>query len=83
MTIERGAKSYDKLRGKLRSEGYRLVRSVIPDDFYVHESVNYHITLGERVETQISSTWHTVYFHEPMLSVRRSARWTRRLLRGY
>lgn len=83
MTIERGGKSYDELRAKLRSEGYRLVRSVIPDDFYVHESVNYQMTVAERVDTQIRSTWHTVYFHEPMLSVRRSARWVRRVLRGY
>jgi len=83
MTIERGAKSYDKLRAKLRREGYRLVRAVIPDDFYVHESVDYPMTLAERVHTQINSTWNTVYFHEPMLSVRRSARWMRRLLRGY
>jgi FkbM family methyltransferase len=83
MTIERGGKSYDKLRAKLRREGYRLVRAVIPDDFYVHESVNYQMTLAERVHTQINSAWNTVYFHEPMLSVRRSARWMRRLLRGY
>lgn len=83
MTIERGGKSYDKLRAKLRREGYRLVRAVIPDDFYVHESVNYLMTLAERVHTQTNSTWNTVYFHEPMLSVRRSARWMRRLLRGY
>jgi len=83
MTIERGGKSYDKLRTKLHREGYRLVRAVIPDDFYVHESVNYQMTLAERVHTQINSTWNAVYFQEPMLSVRRSARWMRRLLRGY
>lgn len=83
MTIERGGKSYDKLRAKLRREGYRLVRAVIPDDFYVHESINYQTTVAERIETQISSTWNTVYFREPMLSVRRTARWVRRLLRGY
>jgi methyltransferase FkbM-like protein len=59
MTIERGGKSYDKLRAKLRREGYQLVLAVIPDDFYVHESVNYQPTVAERVETQISSTWHT------------------------
>lgn len=83
MTIERGGKSYDELRAKLRREGYRLVHSVIPDDFYVHELVNYQMTVAERVDTQIRSTWHTAYFHEPMLSVRRSARWIRRVLRGY
>jgi hypothetical protein len=59
------------------------VRAVIPDDFYVHESVNYQMTLAERVDTQISTAWNAAYFHEPMLSVRRSARWVRRLLRGY
>ena len=74
-TIERGAKSYAKLRAKLRREGYRLVRAVIPDDFYVQESLNYHMILAERVHTQINSTSHTVCFTEPMLSVRRSARW--------
>lgn len=83
MTIERGGRSYDKLRAKLRSEGYRLVRAVIPDDFYVHESVNYKMTPSEHLGTQIASTWNTVYFREPMLSVRRIARWMRRLLRGY
>jgi Methyltransferase FkbM domain len=83
MTVERGGKSYGKLRVKLRREGYRLVRAVIPDDFYVHESLNYHTTLAERFDTQINSIWHTVYFNEPMLSVRRSARWVRRLLHGY
>ncbi|MGH8209885.1 MAG: hypothetical protein ACREU6_09870 [Steroidobacteraceae bacterium] len=46
------------------------MRAVIPDDFYVHESVNYQMTLAERVLTQINSTWSTVYFHEPMLSAR-------------
>jgi FkbM family methyltransferase len=30
MTIERGAKSYGKLRRKLRREGYRLVRACYP-----------------------------------------------------
>jgi FkbM family methyltransferase len=83
MTIERGGKSYDRLRAKLHREGYRLVRAVVPDDFYVHESVNYQMTLGERVDTYLRSAWNTVYFHEPMLSVRRSARSMRRLLRGY
>jgi hypothetical protein len=83
MTVERGAKSYGKLRAKLRREGYRLVRSLIPDDFYVHESLSYHMTLAERVHTRINSTWNTVYFNEPMLSVRRRARGVRRLLRGY
>jgi hypothetical protein len=44
LDIERGAKSYDKLRRKLSREGYRLVRSVVPDDFYVHDSLNYQTT---------------------------------------
>jgi FkbM family methyltransferase len=83
MTIERGGKLYDKLRAKLRREGYRLVRCVIPDDFYVHESVNYQMIFPERVDSLIKSAWHTAYFHEPMLSVRRSARWVRSSLRGY
>jgi hypothetical protein len=39
MTIERGGKAYNKLRAELRREGFRPVRAVIPDDFYVHESV--------------------------------------------
>jgi hypothetical protein len=77
-TVERGAKSYAKLRAKLRREGYRLVRAVIPDDFYVQESLNYHMTLAEGVHTQINITSHTVCFTEPMLSVRRSAWWVRR-----
>jgi hypothetical protein len=59
------------------------VRAVIPDDFYVHESVSYQTTLSERIKTQIGSIWQTVYFHEPMLSVCRITRWVRRLLRGY
>jgi hypothetical protein len=64
MTIERGGRSYDKLRAKLRREGYRLVRAVVPDDFYVHETVNYQTTLSERIKkTQMRSTWNTVYFH--------------------
>ena len=50
------------------------MRAVIPDDFYVHESINYQMTLAERIDAQVRSTRHTVYFHEPMLSVRRSAR---------
>jgi FkbM family methyltransferase len=83
MTVERNAKSYGKLRAKLRGKGYRLVRSVIPDDFYVHESLDYKMTADERAQTLIRSTWHTLYFNEPMLSVRRTARWVRRLLRGY
>jgi hypothetical protein len=48
----------------------------------LHESLNYHMTLGERIHTPINSTWHTMYFSEPMLSLRRSARRVRRLLRG-
>jgi len=83
MTIERNAKFYDKLRAKLHKEGYRLVRVVIPDDFYVHESVDYKTTSAERMDTWLRSTWNTFYFHEPMLTVRRSARWVRRLIRGY
>ena len=58
------------------------MRAVIPDEFSVHESLNYHMTLGERIHTPINSTWHTMYFSEPMLSLRRSARRVRRLLRG-
>ena len=49
----------------------------------MHESLDYDMTLAERVDTEIHSTWHTVYFNEPMLSVRRTARRVRRLLRGY
>jgi FkbM family methyltransferase len=83
MTIERGGKSYDKLRAKLQKEGYRLVRVVTPDDFYVHSSVDYQFSLAERVDTLLRSTWNTLYFREPMLTVRRTARWVRRQLRGY
>jgi hypothetical protein len=83
MTVERGAKSYGKLRRRLRREGYHLVRGVSPDDFYAHESLDYQMTFAERVQTRVNSTWHTMYFNEPMLSVRRSARWARRLWRGY
>jgi FkbM family methyltransferase len=83
MTVERGGKFYDKLRAKLRREGYHLVRAVVPDDFYVHETVNYQMTFSERINTKVNSTWNTLYFNEPLLSVRRTARWIRRLLRGY
>ena len=83
MTVERGAKSYGNLRRKLHREGYHLVRGVIPDDFYIHESLDYDMTIGERVQTRVNSTCHTMYFNEPMLSVRRSARRLRRLWRGY
>jgi FkbM family methyltransferase len=83
MTIERNAKSYDNLRVKLRQEGYRLVHAIVPDDFYVHESVDYTMTPAERFNTQIKSTWNRLYFNEPMLTVRRSARWARRQWRGY
>jgi FkbM family methyltransferase len=83
MTIERGGKSYDKLRAKLHKEGYRLVRVVTPDDFYVHSSIDYKITFAERVDTRLHSTWNTLYFREPMLTIRRTARWVRRQLRGH
>ena len=83
MTIERGGKSYDKLRAKFDREGYRLVRVSGPDDFYVHSSVPYRTTLVERIDTGTRSLWNTMYFREPMLTVRRIARWVRRRLRGY
>lgn len=83
MTIERGGRSYDKLRAKLRHEGYRLVRAVVPDDFYVHESVGYKMTSSEHIRTRLVSTWNSLYFHEPMLTVRRIARSVRRVLRGH
>jgi Methyltransferase FkbM domain len=83
MTIERGGKSYDKLRAKLRREGYRLVRVSDPDDFYVHESVEYRASFAERVDTKMRSIWNMLYFREPMLTIRRVARWVRRLLRGH
>lgn len=82
MTIERGGKSYDKLRAKLSREGYRVVRSVVPDDFYVHESLNYRMTAAEHIDTLARTTWNTVYFHEPMLTVRRVARAVRGTIRG-
>src|SRR4029077_17397561 len=62
MTIERGGKFYPNLRARLRREGYRLVRSVFPDDFYVHESVPYDMTLQEHLDTAVRSTWSDVYF---------------------
>jgi hypothetical protein len=55
MTVERGARSYGKLRAMLRSEGYRLMHTVVPGDLYVHESLNYSMTLAERVRTHINS----------------------------
>jgi FkbM family methyltransferase len=83
MTIEHNAKFHGKLRAKLHKEGYRLVRVVTPDDFYVHKSVDYRMTFGERVDTWLRSTWHMIYFREPMLTVRRIARWARRQIGGY
>ncbi len=83
MTIERGGKAYDDLRAKLRAEGYRLVRVWYPDDFYVHESVKYQTTIAERIETALRDFWYTMYFREPMLTVRRIARRVRRALRGH
>ena len=83
MTIERGGKFYDRLRAKLLGEGYRLARVADPDDFYVHESVNYQMSVVERIDTKVRSVWNMLYFREPMLTVRRTARWARCLLRGY
>ena len=83
MTIERGGREYDKLKAKLRAEGYRMVRVSGPDDFYVHSSVGYRASFAERVETAVQSLWNALYFREPMLSVRRVARRVRRLWRGY
>jgi hypothetical protein len=39
MTMERGAESYGELKEKLHCDGDRLVYFVIPDDFYVNESL--------------------------------------------
>lgn len=83
MSIERNATLYDRLRAKLCSQGYRVVRVSGPDDFYVHESVVYQTSFGERIDTCLRSLWNTIYFREPMLTVRRIMRWARRLLRGH
>jgi hypothetical protein len=83
MTIERGGNSYNKLRAMLRVKGYRVVRVHGPDDFYVHASVKYRMSLGEQVDTALRSFWNMLYFREPMLTVRRIARWVRRSLRGH
>jgi hypothetical protein len=83
MTIERGGKSYERLRTKLRNGGYRLVRVSGPDDFYVHASVKYQMSFAERIDTEMRTIWNILYFREPMLTVRRVARWVRRLLRGH
>ena len=83
MTIERGGTSYGRLRARLRGQGYRVVRVYGPDDFFVHESVDYSTSFSESVDTALRSLWNTMYFREPMLTVRRIARWARRLLRGY
>jgi FkbM family methyltransferase len=82
MTVERGGKHYDKLREKLRRNGYRLVHVCIPDDFYVHASVQYRMSVAERIDTRVRSLWNTLYFREPMLTVRRVARWVRRQVRS-
>jgi len=83
MTIERGGRSYDRLRSRLLKEGYRLVRVADPDDFYVHASVDYPMSLSERLEVAAHSNWNSLYFHEPMLTVRRIARTVRRWVRGH
>jgi hypothetical protein len=80
MTIERNGKSYDKLRTKLGGEGYRLVHVTDPDDYYVHASVDYAMSVGEKLETRIRSLWNTIYYHEPALTARRGARSVRNLL---
>lgn len=82
MTIERGGKCYDRLRARLRGAGYRHVRAHGPDDFYVHASLDYRTSFGEHLDTALRSRWHTLYFREPMLSVRRIARSVRRSIRG-
>jgi FkbM family methyltransferase len=82
-TIERGGRMYEKLRRRLLAEGYRLVRVTDPDDFYVHASVEYETTLAEQMDTEVRRLWNSVYFREPMLTVRRTARWVRRAQRGY
>jgi len=82
MTIERNSKDYDKLRAKLRREGYRLVGVRGPDDFYVHESVGYPMSAKEKVNTQLRSLWNTIYYREPLLTARRGARWARNRLRS-
>ena len=77
MTIERNAKFYNKLRAKLRHEEYRLVEVHGPDDFYVHESVDYPMSAKEKLDAQVRSLWNTIYYREPLLTLRRGARWIR------
>jgi FkbM family methyltransferase len=60
MTIERGSKDYLRLRAKLLAEGYRLVRSVRPDDFWVHPSMDYRAPLSDLLITWIRR------IHDPM-----------------
>ena len=83
MTIERGGRDYARLARKLRKEGYRLARVRGPDDFLYHESLDYRPALGEHVRARIISGWHTLYFMEPFLTLRRVARFVRSKLRGH
>ena len=81
MSIERGAKSYARLKAKLLGEGYRLAHVAGPDDFYVHSSVVYETTVAERIDTWRRGLWNTLYFQEPLLTLRRVARAVRRFAR--
>jgi FkbM family methyltransferase len=83
MTIERGGRDYVRLARKLRGEGYRLAKVRGPDDFFYHESLDYRPSLSARMEAAILSTWHTLYFMEPFLTIRRAARFIRSKIRGY
>ena len=82
MTIERGGREYLRLAKRLRSHGYRLARVAGPDDFFYHESLAYRPGIVERVAATIASIWNTVYFMEPFLSIRRTARYVRSGVRG-
>lgn len=81
MTIERGGRDYHRLARKLRQEGYRLARVRGPDDFYYHQSLDYAPALRERIAAQLVSIWDTLYFMEPLLTIRRVARTVRSWLR--
>lgn len=82
MTIERGGRDYGRLFKRLRSEGYRLARVQGADDFFYHESLSYRPTMGQRVHAHMISTWHTAYFNEPFLTIRRFARAVRSWVRS-
>ena len=83
MTVERGGRDYWRLARKLQREGYRLARVSGPDDFIYHESIDYRPSVQEKVRAHVVGLGARLYYEEPLLTVRRIARFVRSKIRGY